>query len=351
METQNKEIATALESWTEEKKSVYLYQIIAKHSAIENQQKLFHQLAKEAESQANIWANEIVKMGGKIPEHYKPDMRTFIVGWLIKRFGPQSLHTILSAMKVRGMSIYSTEIPGHPMPQSMSDIGRHHKSLKNGNNLRAAVFGINDGLVSNASLILGMAGAAANVETIIIAGIAGLFAGACSMAAGEFVSVRSQREMFEYQIDLERKELELYPKQEAEELAIIYHARGLPKEQADKVANTIMQDPKNALDVLAHEELGLSPENLVSPYGAAIFSFIFFVIGAGIPLFPFIFTHHLTIHFAIGLTGLSLFAVGSILSLYTGHSAIKSGLRMLLIGAAAGGITYLIGHIFKLSLG
>ena len=112
-----------------------------------------------------------------------------------------------------------------------------------------------------------------------------------------------------------------------------------------------MQDPKNALDVLAHEELGLSPENLVSPYGAAIFSFISFVLGAGIPLLPFIITHHLTINFSIGLTALSLFTVGCILSLYTGHSALKSGLRMLLIGAAAGGITYFIGYIFKVTLG
>jgi VIT1/CCC1 family predicted Fe2+/Mn2+ transporter len=253
-------------------------------------------------------------------------------------------------MKVRGLSIYLKSDPGHPIHTAVSDIGKGHKSVNEGGNLRASVFGINDGLISNFSLLMGLAGASSGHHTLMLSGIAGLLAGAFSMAAGEYVSVRSQREMYEYQIALESEELEEYPEAEAAELALIYEARGLPKNEAQKIATTIIQNPKQALDTLTREELGLNPEELGSPPQAAFFSFISFAIGSFIPLLPFLINLKFGILFSAILTGTGLFVTGAILSLFTGRNALLNGLRILLIGAAAGALTYLIGYGLGVSL-
>lgn len=176
-------------------------------------------------------------------------------------------------------------------------------------------------------------------------------AGAFSMAAGEYVSMRSQREMYEYQIGLEREELQHYPEEEAEELALIYAARGHPREEAVRMAKNLTADPEKALATLAREELGLNPEELGSPWGAALFSFFSFAAGAAIPLAPFVFAAGpASLVTAIALTGVALFSVGAMLSLFTGRGAVYSGMRMLGIGAAAGGFTYLIGTLLGVTL-
>ncbi|OGA35683.1 MAG: hypothetical protein A3F75_07845 [Betaproteobacteria bacterium RIFCSPLOWO2_12_FULL_64_23] len=247
--------------------------------------------------------------------------------------------------------MYSHAAPGHPLPTTLEEVGKRHRGVSGGGNLRAAVFGVNDGLVSNASLILGVAGASANNSIILLSGVAGLLAGAFSMAAGEYVSVRSQREMFEHQIGLECDELAQYPEEEAEELALIYAARGLAREDALKLAKAIIADPAQALDTLAREELGLNPEELGSPWGAAIFSFLSFAAGALAPLLPFLaLGGDRALPVSIGITALALFAVGAAISLFTGRSALRDGLRMLAIGAAAGGLTYAIGRMLGVSL-
>src|SRR5262249_41889667 len=161
------------------------------------------------------------------------------------------------------------------------EVGARHRSSVGGN-LRAAVFGVNDGLVSNTSLVMGVAGAGAANDFVLMTGVAGLLAGALSMAAGEYVSVRSQREMYEYQIALERAELEEYPEEEAEELALIYQARGVEIGQARELTRTLLARPEQALDVLSREELGLNPDSLGSPWGAAAYSFLSFAIGAAL---------------------------------------------------------------------
>jgi len=244
------------------------------------------------------------------------------------------------------LSAYGASPIGHAMPTDVALIGRGHRTV-GGGNLRAGIFGINDGLVSNASLILGMVGASANTGTVLATGIAGLLAGALSMAAGEFVSVRSQREMFEYQIGLEADELAEYPEAEAEELALIYAARGLPLEEARAIANKLIANPKHALDVLAREELGLNPDDLGSPFGAAGFSFVAFTIGALVPLFPFFFGAVLPVaaYAGVGLAGVALFGTGAAMSLFSGRSPWAGGLRMLAIGGGAGGVTFAIGSL------
>jgi len=338
------------ESWIAEKRSAYLYRELAKHTK-GSEQLLFNRLANEADDQAEIWVKAIVDSGDTAPLIVTIDFRTRLVGFLVRWFTPNQLATILASMKIRGMSLYfARKEEGHPMPKSIEDVGLRHK-MSHANNLRAAVFGVNDGLVSNASLVLGMVGAHSNPTTVILAGVAGLLAGAFSMAAGEFVSVRSQRELFEYQINLEREELELYPEAETAELALIYQARGLEKEHAEHLAKALMQNPEHALDTLARDELGINPNDLVSPWGAAISSFISFVFGAFLPLIPYLLQkheHHLIS--VIGITSAGLFFIGMLISLFTGRNGFKGGVRMLLIGLGAGALTFLIGHSLSVVL-
>ncbi len=338
------------ESWQEEKRSAWLYRVVADCERGTPRAALFDELAQAADKQADIWLNAIVENGGEAPAAFRPDLRTRVVARLTRTFKPHAMRGVLAAMKVRGMVLYS-HAPPHPMPLKRDDIGKHHRNGAAGNALRAGVFGVNDGLVSNAALIYGVAGAAQEPSVIVLTGVAGLLAGAFSMAAGEYVSVRAQREMFQYQIGLERDELETYPEEEAAELALIYAAKGMPADEARRVADTLMQDPERALDTLAREELGLNPDELGSPWVAASSSFAAFTAGAALPLAPFLFGHGEALAASIALTALGLFAVGASMSLFTGRHAMLCGLRMLGIGGVAGLATYFIGAWMGVSLG
>lgn len=341
-----------LESWNEEKQSAYLYRVVALTEAGTAREGLFNELAQEADNQAEIWIRELQRKNLPLPTGYTPNMRARLVAAMTRRLGAASMRAVLAAMKVRGMSLYAKADPRHFIPGAASGAEGRHRGLSGGGNLRAAVFGVNDGLVSNAGLILGVTGAAAGNEVILLTGIAGLLAGAFSMAAGEYVSVRSQREMFEYQIGLEADELEQYPEEEAGELALIYEARGVPRKQAKQMADDIIADPDKALDALAREELGLNPDELGSPWGAAIFSFLSFAGGALIPLFPFFFAAGpIALFVSIALTAVALFSVGASISLFIGRRALTGGLRMLAIGGCAGALTFLIGKLLGVTLG
>lgn len=331
---------SALEGWQEEKNSVYLYAIMAENETHPLRKKLFQNLAEAADEQALLWEKKLIATNTPVPKIYKPNARLRLVGWLIRCIGIHQLRYILPAMKIRGLSVLAFD--NHE---------RRHKSTRTAGTLRAAVFGVNDGLISNMSLMLGIAGASTNQTFIIMAGIAGLLAGASSMAAGEFVSVRSQREVYEHQIDLEKSELELYPEEEKEELALIYQARGIPKEDAEKLAHLLISNPDTALDTLAREELGLNPNDLGSPIMAMLASFFSFAFGAAIPVIPFLFGNNSwNLPISIALTGIALYIVGTLISLFTNRNSIISGLKMLCIGAIAGGLTYLIGKIMGVAL-
>lgn len=336
--------------WHEEKRSAWLYRQVAAAEAGNHRHHLFHELAEAAEHQAEIWANELRKAGQPTPTGFVPDTRTRLVGWLTGKLGVRRMRHILAAMKVRGMSLYHAAHP-HTQPTHIDQVGKRHVAPGT-NNLRAAVFGINDGLISNASLILGIAGATSDNATVLLAGTAGLLAGAFSMAAGEYVSVRAQREYYEYQISLEREELDQYPQEEAAELALIYAAKGIPKDTATQLAKNLIRDPEQALDTLAREELGLNPGELGSPWGAAIASFLAFAVGAGLPLLPYA---SLANNHALGatilVTTVSLFVVGAVISLFTGKQALYGGARMLLIGSAAGAATWWTGRALGVALG
>lgn len=332
----------AIHNWKEEKRSAYLYRILSEIESNPVHRILFLELSQAAEKQAGIWEKQM----DKVPAFY-PNRRTRFLVWLIKRMGAKPLRLALSAMKVRGMSIYHYAPTVTHVSPSGQLIEEKHRGIKSVGNLRAAVFGVSDGLLSNASLIFGIAGAHVSHPIILLSGLAGLLAGAFSMGAGEYISVSSQRDMLTYQLALEKDELDTYPEEEAAELALIYEARGLTKEEAEKAAKHMIQNPEKALDTLAREELGINPGDLGSPYGAAISSFVSFTIGAFIPLFPFFYgSVQWGLGISVGLTAIAFFAVGAILSLFSQRNAWWSGLRMLLMGATIGIITYLIGSLF-----
>ena len=329
--------------WRTEKSAAFLARAVAERERDPKRKALFAAMAKEGDQQAELIARTLPST-----PRFVPSMRTRLVALLVSAFGPVRMRPVLAASKVRGLSVYGAPLsaPGHPMPTSVEKIGRRHAGA-GGGALRAAIFGVNDGLVSNMSLVLGVAGAAASDQTILLTGAAGLLAGAFSMAAGEYVSMRTQREMYEHQIAQEKEELGLYPDEEAEELALIYEARGVPIEEARAFATRLIADPKVALDTLAREELGLNPDDLGSPVGAAVFSFLSFAIGALTPLLPFLLgAGERALQIAAGLSAIALFAVGAAMSLYSGKSALAGGLRMLMIGAAAGAATFGVGSLF-----
>jgi VIT1/CCC1 family predicted Fe2+/Mn2+ transporter len=225
-----------------------------------------------------------------------------------------------------------------------------HRGGRSGT-LRATIFGANDGLVSNLSLVMGVAGAAADNHFIVLAGIAGLLAGAFSMAAGEYISMQSQRELFERQIELEREELRFRPDKERDELAAIYRAKGLSASESELVAERLMQDPQHALDTKIREELGLDPNELGSPWMAAGGSFLAFGLGAVIPLAPFLVLIGMAaIVASVAMALGSLFVVGALVSLLTGRSLLYSGLRQVVIGGAAAVVTYVVGSLIGVSV-
>ena len=332
---------SGLESWHEEKQSAWLYRELASFEPDPRIADLFRTLATAADRQAHTW------QPAAGPPAFTPSTRARLAAGLARALGPRRVRPMLAALKIRGLSAYDARpATGHVMPRSVAEVGRRHKGF-GGGNLRAAVFGVNDGLVSNASLIMGVAGASAGTGSVLTAGVAGLLAGALSMAAGEYVSMRSQREMFEYQIGLERDELGEYPEEEAEELALIYATRGMDLEEARRITRALVKNPEAALDALAREELGLNPDDLGSPWGAAIFSFLAFAAGAVLPLVPFLLglPRGNAIVVAAIVTGVALFGVGAALSLFTGRGAFAGGLRMVLIGGGAGVVTWLIGSL------
>ncbi len=341
----------ARDSWHEEMQSAWLYRVVAAVERDMHKRALFTALAAAADDQAHIWERQMAADGETVPSGFTPSRRARVVATLLHRLGPRAIRPVLAAMKVRGISVYGSVMPGHPMPTTVEQVGGRHRGVGSGGNLRAAVFGVNDGLVSNTALIMGVAGATADTAFILTSGVAGLLAGALSMAAGEYVSMRSQRELFEYQIALEREELEEYPAEETEELALIYHARGVPLARARELAAALMEQPEHALDTLAREELGLNPDDLGSPWGAAASSFAAFTAGAVLPLLPFVLPLGLApVPAAAALALLGLFGVGAALSLFTGRGALRSGLRMVLIGGGAGMVTYLIGMLLGVGL-
>lgn len=237
----------------------------------------------------------------------------------------------------------TTRLDGDEVREQFSRNEPWHRADKSGT-LRAAIFGVSDGLVSNSALIMGFAGSGVANSTVAFAGLAGLLAGAFSMAAGEYVSVAGQRDVFAREIALEAAELAEHPEDEARELSLLYQAKGMSAELADEAAATIIADPTVALDTLVREELGLDPGDLGSPVRVALSSFASFAVGAAVPLVPFaLMSGPSALVVAIVLTVLALVAVGAAVGRTSGAGVVRSAARQLVVGVAAAGVTYAIG--------
>jgi VIT1/CCC1 family predicted Fe2+/Mn2+ transporter len=306
-----------------------------------------------------------------VPEPGGVGLRSRALTWLAKRFSVDTVLPLVERAEHADAGLYDNDPDASPdmaidershamVLTRMRDGGqdevaeggrgiakreRWHRSDRSGS-LRAAVFGVNDGLVSNTSLVMGFAGSGAASVTVLFAGLAGLLAGAFSMAAGEYISMSSQRESYQREIELEAEELREDPEAETEELALIYRAKGLDAEEAERVARTIMKDRDSALDTMVREELGLDPDELGSPWSAAFSSLIAFALGAVVVVLPYIFGSGVTaLIIAIVLAALALFGVGAILGLTNGRSALRAGTRQLVVGGVAALIVFGIGHL------
>ncbi|MDT0420913.1 VIT1/CCC1 transporter family protein [Streptomyces evansiae] len=245
----------------------------------------------------------------------------------------------LAAAPEDGASAAAPHVPPHP----------HHRDV-NGGWLRPAVFGAMDGLVSNLALMSGVAGGAVAPHTVVLTGLAGLAAGAFSMAAGEYTSVASQRELVLAELEVERRELRRNPEEELAELAAVYEARGVEPRLAAEVARQLSADPEQALEVHAREELGVDPEDLPSPLVAAGSSFVSFALGALLPVLPYLLGAS-ALWPTVVLALLGLFACGAVVARVTARTWWYGGLRQLVLGGAAAGVTYLLGNLFGAALG
>jgi VIT1/CCC1 family predicted Fe2+/Mn2+ transporter len=347
-----------------------LYRLLAEAERDPERASIFRDLAAAEDRHAGVWRGKLEEAHTALPGDQRPSLRVRIIGWLARRLGSRAVLPMVNALEAGDYGSYA-EQGGDALPLAYdervhgrtvarlagmsepSDIVRQERwhRLGGGGTLRASIFGINDGLVSNLSLVIGVAGAAPEGGTVLLVGVAGLLAGAFSMAAGEYISMRSQRELFERQIEMERMELEVHPEEEREELALIYRSKGIPKADAERLADTIISDHAGALDTLAREELGLDPSELGSPWSAAAGSFVAFAVGAFVPVLPYLFARgELTIISTVILGAVALFAVGASLSLFTGRNPLYSGLRMLALATVAASATYGIGRLVGASI-
>ncbi|MEW5869174.1 MAG: VIT1/CCC1 family protein [Chloroflexota bacterium] len=357
----------------EERNNALLYQALAENEKNPHLAEVYTRLAQTELRHAEVWVKKIEAAGASVPD-FRPTWRTRTLIWLARRFG---VDTVLPTA-MAGEDAASQDYAGMPEASGMSSEEQSHARLlrqisrgahgglegaevarlegrhrtAGGNALRAAVLGANDGLVSNFSLVMGVAGAEMAAQAILLTGLAGLLAGAISMALGEWISVQSSRELYQKQIQIEQEEIEAAPEEEAEELALIYQARGLEAKSARQLAQQIMSDSEGALLALSRDELGIDPQELGgSAWEAALTSFLLFALGAIIPVIPFTFLSGMpAVALSAAFSAVGLFVIGAAITLFTGRSVLASGLRQVVFGLAAALITYLVGCLIGVSV-
>jgi VIT1/CCC1 family predicted Fe2+/Mn2+ transporter len=357
----------------DERNSAALYQTLAELEPNPKLAEFYHRLAAIETKHADAWAVRLQE-AGQTPPPERLTWRTRTLLWLARRFGIQTVLPTLATLEEIGSHGYDDQPEAAalaPVEQSHARLlrqvsqrtgggiqggvlaqmeGRHRSA--GGNALRAAVLGANDGLVSNLSLVMGVAGAELSASAILVTGFAGLLAGAISMALGEWISVQSSRELYQRQLQTEEKEIRLAPEEETEELALIYEARGLDQATAREVAARIMAHQSTALETLAREELGIDPKELGgSAWEAAITSFLTFAVGAIIPVLPYLFLSGMAAVIVSSLfSAVGLFVIGAAITLFTGRPVFGSGMRQVAFGLAAAAITYGIGRLIGVNV-
>lgn len=347
-----------------------MYEVLAEIEDNPERATIFRELVAAEMRHAARWAEKL----GIEPSTLEPSplgLKARIMQWAARRFGTHRVLPIMLKTEAKEISAYASD----PEASDLVPEEREHsrvlrglasadgtaasmRRLAGGGTLRAAVLGVNDGLVSNFSLVMGVAGGTSaatggtgNPDFIILAGVAGLLAGAFSMAAGEYVSMRSQRDVFEFEMRKEAIELREWPEEEKEELILIYQAKGLPKDEAARLATRIMSDPKVALDTMAREELGLDPNQLGSPWGASISSFAAFTCGAAVPIIPYLlWSGDLSFRLSATMSAVALATVGAVIASMSGRSILWGGARMILAGSTAAAVTFGVGSLIGVSV-
>ncbi len=366
-----------LANLADERNGAALYRAMAEAEKDPHLAEIYRRFAQVEDRHAAAWEGKLQAAGVPVPS-FKPSWQTTVLAWLARRLGVKLVLPTVTGMERSAVGKYTGQADAADMapeeasharllsqmtspapsgPVNVAQMEGRHRS-GGGNALRAAVLGANDGLVSNLSLVMGVAGAASAAgeqNMILITGLAGLLAGACSMALGEWLSVQSSRELYQRQIEIERAEIANSPQEEVEELALIYQSRGVAEEHARQIAQHIFRDKESALQTLIREELAIDPEELGgSAYVAAGTSFALFALGAVIPVIPFMLPflrgNRAIVASAILSTG-GLYVIGAAITLFTGKTAWRSGLRMVITGLAAAAITFTIGHLIGASLG
>lgn len=352
-----------------------LYRLLAAAESDPHLKDLYGRLGQTELRHLALWEQKLKEAGAAVPK-FRPSFRTRLIGFLARRFGTRAVAPIVSRMESNVTGMYDKQpeavlanLPADERqharvfrelskddsgPMTGAGIaraeGRHGNAT--GNALRASVLGVNDGLVSTLSLVMGVAGADPGRDVVLLSGIAGLFAGSFAMALGEWISVRSSVEMYERQVNIEREELLANPEEEAEELSLIYQAKGLSEADAKATARRILENPQTALDTLVREELGMSEEEAGNPWVAAGSSFAMFSVGAILPVLPWFFVGGLVgVALSAAAAGVGLFASGTITTLFTGRSVLFSGSRMLAFGLAAAALTFGVGRVIGVSAG
>jgi VIT1/CCC1 family predicted Fe2+/Mn2+ transporter len=368
MTPRDRDIRRYLENWQSEVDGAAQYRAMAAGERERPVADLYLRLAAVEEKHAAFWEREL-QAAGRDPGPRRPSWRARTLSWVARRFGASlvlpavargeyaSRNQYVDQTETRGTAMTGEErmharvlgkllggsAAGVRGPALASLEGRHRNV--GGNALRAGVLGANDGLCSNLSLVMGVAGASGDARLITLSGLAGLLAGSFSMALGEWVSVTSARELAAREMRIERAELEQSPDEEREELRLIYEAKGLDQAEANQLSQKLMADPKTALDALSREELGIDPVELGgSALVAAATSFLLFALGAVVPVLPFLFSSgSVAIGTSLLASGLGLFVIGAAITLFTGRSVWLSGGRQLLLGFAAAAATFGIG--------
>ncbi len=367
----DRESPRSLANLADELNGIELYQALALAEKDPHLAEVYRRFAAVEERHAQAWRQKLTDAGVSLPR-FRPRLRTRLLIWLAKRFGSALVLPSVVGMEEAGSEGYRNQNAStmagdeasharllREMASDKGGIdggtvatleGRHRAG--GGNALRAAVLGANDGLLSNLSLIMGVAGAEFSPNQVLLAGLAGLLAGACSMAIGEWLSVKSSRELYQRQIQIEEAEIAANPAEEAEELALIYESRGLPSDRARELADHIMSDRGSAIATLSREELGIDPRELGGSAGvAAVTSFALFAVGAVIPLFPFWLLHgRAAIAVSAGVSTLGLFLIGGGITLFTGRSMLATGSRQVILGLLAAAITFGLGRLIGVSL-
>ncbi|HEU0088307.1 MAG TPA: VIT1/CCC1 transporter family protein [Pseudonocardiaceae bacterium] len=358
-------------NFREETDGAALYWAMADGEASAELAEVYRRLGAVEARHASLWSERLRSHGARVPRA-RPSLRARVLGLLARRFGAAVVVPAVARAERVGRTMYDdqAEAAGTSLPadershafllsqlgsgvpgSSLNRLEGRHRT-PGGNAVRAAVLGANDGLLSNLSLVTGVAGSGLGGSVVLVVGLAGLLAGAFSMALGEWVSVQSSRELVERQLAIEADEIATLPDEEVEELRLIYQARGLPEDEARTVAKRLLDDPDNALEVMAREELGLDPdERGGNPWTAALISFLLFTVGAIVPVLPFIWLAGLPGALAAAVAGgVGLFALGAATTLFTGRGPLRAGLRQMLLGLAAATVTYGVGTLLGVAI-